>query len=73
MAHSTFCQLSVVFVMAMFMHVRERKIYGKRRDFSKCKELVDFETESINFSNFRITWYKHGFLFINNNTNKHGR
>jgi hypothetical protein len=37
--------------MAMFMPVRERKTYEIRRDFciSKCKELLRFENENVNF------------------------
>ncbi|XP_046688403.1 putative nuclease HARBI1, partial [Homalodisca vitripennis] len=35
--------------MAMFMQVRERRVYGERRVLTKCKELMRFESENIDF------------------------
>lgn len=38
-----------VYAMAMFMEVRQRKVYGDRKVVTRCKELMRFETESIDF------------------------
>ncbi|XP_046688202.1 putative nuclease HARBI1 [Homalodisca vitripennis] len=35
--------------MAEFMQVRQHKHYGARREINKCKELLRFESESIDF------------------------
>ncbi|KAG8332164.1 hypothetical protein J6590_028149 [Homalodisca vitripennis] len=35
--------------MAEFMHVRARKFYSERREITRCKELLRFESESLDF------------------------
>nr|CAD7444774.1 unnamed protein product [Timema bartmani] len=49
-----FCQSSVVFVMAMFMYVKERKTYFERRVLSRCKELMRFETNDCTKANSEL-------------------
>ncbi|KAG8246068.1 hypothetical protein J6590_089839 [Homalodisca vitripennis] len=47
--HASFLDLDGTVNIAEFMHMRTRKCYSERREIPRCKELLRFESESLDF------------------------